>query len=311
MIGTARGDGMGQRWGRIAGAAGLALLLVGCVAPATGPVAAGPPPAPPSAAPASVAPSAAPLAEPSEPPPAPPAAGPVRVLQLNLCSSGIAGCYTGRSTEEAAELVRAEAPDLITVNEACEDDLVVLRDALAEVVPEGSATSAFQAARDRTTGGGYRCVNGRQYGNGLVSRWPTGSAGGGGIHPAQDPDDPEERSWVCRDVAAPSVLSVCTTHLAYTVREVALAQCAHLSGTVVPELRARTGGAPVVLGADLNLGTGGPELDACLPAGHTRAGDGGPQHVVATPGLVVADHRTIDLDGSTDHPGLLVTLVPG
>ena len=175
----------------------------------------------------------------------------------------------------------------------------------------GTAPSAFQAARDRTTGAGYRCVNGRQYGNGLVSRWPTGSAGGGGIHPAQDPDDPEERSWVCRDVAAPSVLSVCTTHLAYTVREVALAQCAHLSGTVVPELRARTGGAPVVLGADLNLGAGGPELDACLPAGHTRAGDGGPQHVVATPGLVVADHRTIDLDGSTDHPGLLVTLVPG
>jgi hypothetical protein len=303
MIGTARGDGTVQRWGRMAGAAGLALLLVGCVAPATGSVAAGPPPAP-----ASAAPSAAPPAAPSEPPPA---AGPVRVLQLNLCSSGIAGCYTGRSTEEAAELVRAEAPDLITVNEACEDDLVVLRDALAEVVPGGSATSAFQAARDRTTGEGYRCVNGRQYGNGLVSRWPTGSAGGGGIHPAQDPDDPEERSWVCRDVAAPSVLSVCTTHLAYTVREVALAQCAHLSGTVVPELRARTGGAPVVLGADLNLGAGGPELDACLPPGHTRAGDGGPQHVVATPGLVVADHRTIDLDGSTDHPGLLVTLVPG
>ena len=27
---------------------------------------------------------------------------PVRVLQLNLCNSGIAACYTGRSTAEAA-----------------------------------------------------------------------------------------------------------------------------------------------------------------------------------------------------------------
>jgi hypothetical protein len=68
------------------------------------------------------------------------------------------------------------------------------------------------------------------------------------------------------------------------------------------------GGAPVVLGADLNLGPDDPELDSCLPAGHTRVDDGGPQYVVATPGLAVTDHRLVDLRGSTDHPGLLVTL---
>jgi len=31
---------------------------------------------------------------------------------------------------------------------------------------------------------------------------------------------------------------------------------------------------------------------------------------VATPEYVVDDHRTIDLRGTTDHPGLLVTLAP-
>jgi hypothetical protein len=38
------------------------------------------------------------------------------------------------------------------------------------------------------------------------------------------------------------------------------------------------------------------------------AGDGGQQHVIGTPGFAVSDVRSVDLRGSTDHPGLLVTL---
>src|SRR4051812_5360187 len=45
---------------------------------------------------------------------------PVRLLQLNLCNSGIAACYTGRSVAEAATVIRAEAPDLVTLNEICQ-----------------------------------------------------------------------------------------------------------------------------------------------------------------------------------------------
>ena len=67
----------------------------------------------------------------------------------------------------------------------------------------------------------------------------------------------------------------------------------------------------MVLGADLNLGSGdSPDLKACLPPNSALVDDGGPQHVVATPEYVVDDHRTIDLRGTTDHPGLLVTLAP-
>lgn len=236
----------------------------------------------------------------------------VRVLQLNLCNSGAAGCYTGRATAEAAAVVRAEAPDVVTLNEVCSDDVPAVADALADVVPGGAVASAFQPARDGRTGDAYRCRDGRRYGVGVVARWPAapGSTPHGGIYPDQDPDDPEQRAWLCLDVAATPALTVCTTHLAYTRRAVAAAQCRYFFGTVVAGLRARDGAAPLVLGADLNLGAGDdPDLRSCIPAGFALAGAGGPQHVVGTPDLAVRDVGTVGLRGATDHPGLLATLI--
>ncbi len=236
---------------------------------------------------------------------------PVRVLQLNLCNSGIAACYTGRSTAEAAAVIRAEIPDVITLNEICQDDVSTMRQALADVVPGGDVASAFQAAHDRRTGEDFRCRNGQSYGIGLISRWPSvsGSSTGGGIYSTQDTEDPEERAWLCLTVAAIPGVTACTTHLADTKREVAVAQCRYLFGTVIAGMRERDAGLPVVLGADLNLGSGDdPDLRSCLPAGWAVADDGGVQHVVATPEFVVIGSRPIDMRGTTDHPGLLVTL---
>ena len=246
----------------------------------------------------------------------PPRAGgvpvaPVRVLQLNLCNSGIAACYTGRSTAEAATVIHAEIPDLVTLNEICQGDLPALQRALAEVIPDGRVASAFQAARDRRTGAVYRCRNGQPYGIGLVSRWPSipGSAAGGGIYPSQDTDDPEERAWLCLGVAATPAITVCTTHLADTKLAVATAQCRYMFGTVIAGMREPDSAVPVVLGGDLNLGSGDTaELRSCLPAGSAVVGDGGVQYVVATPEFVVSGSQRIDLRGTTDHPGLLVTL---
>jgi endonuclease/exonuclease/phosphatase family metal-dependent hydrolase len=237
----------------------------------------------------------------------------VKVLQLNLCSSGIAACFTGRSTAAAAAVIRAQVPDVVTLNEVCDDDVATLEQALSAVLPGDRVVSAFQPARNGRTGEPYRCRNGRQYGIGVVSRWPsvTGSPPSGGIYPAQDADDPEERAWLCLDAAADPAVAVCTTHLAYTKRSVAGAQCRYLFDSVIGGIRARDGAAPVVLGGDLNLGTGdSPDLKACLPPGSALVDDGGPQHVVGTPEFVVDDVETIDLRGTTDHPGLLVTLAP-
>jgi len=241
-------------------------------------------------------------------------AGPLRVLQLNLCNSGIAACYTGGATSEAATVIHTQIPDLVTLNEICQDDLPTLQRALGGVTPDRTVVSAFQAARDRRTGGMYRCRNGRPYGIGLISRWPLtpGTAPARGIYPNQDSDDPEERAWLCLGVAASPHVTLCTTHLAYTKREVATAQCRYLLGTVISRMRHRQPAVPVILGGDLNLGSrDSADLTSCLPAGDPLADDGGLQCIVVTPDFVVSDSRLIDLHGTTDHPGLLVTLSPG
>jgi len=262
----------------------LVTVLTGCTATATGVSADAPLPVQPAA------------------PPAPS----LRVLQLNLCNSGIAGCYAnGRAIDVAARVIRAEAPDLVTLNEICDGDVPALEGALAAAAPEADVTSEFEPARQRDTGDPYRCRNGQQFGNGIVSRWPSvpGSAGSG-RYPIQDGEDPEERTWVCMDAAAAAPVGVCTTHLAYTDRDVTIGQCRYLFDTVVPGRR-----APLVLGGDLNLGSDdGGELGSCLPADAAVTDDGEVQVVAATPEFVVTGTRTIDLRGASDHPGLLVTL---
>ena len=40
--------------------------------------------------------------------------GGVRVLQMNLCDSGLARCYTGRSVSQASDVIRAEVPDAVS-----------------------------------------------------------------------------------------------------------------------------------------------------------------------------------------------------
>jgi hypothetical protein len=233
-----------------------------------------------------------------------PAGRPVRVLQMNLCNSGEAGCYTGRALAAAIEVIRAHEPDLVTLNEICEDDVDALGRALAEVHQQ-RVVSAFQSARDGRTGEPYRCVrNGRPYGVGLLARVAEqGHTTHGEIYPAQDPDDPEQRAWLCVTTAA---LHACTTHLAYTSATVALAQCRHLLETAIPTLR---GDLPTVLGADLNLRFGGsPDLGSCLPSGYLRVDDGGVQQVLVSDDFAVLSTRLIAMDGATDHPSLLVTL---
>lgn len=243
----------------------------------------------------------------------PTAAGPVttvRVLQLNLCNSGIAACYTGRARTQAAAVIRAEAPDLVTLNEVCRDDLPPLRESLANAFPGADVVSAFQAAHDRRTGAEFRCRNGESDGIGLVSRWPSvpGSTPGG-VYPDQDLQDPEERVWLCLTAQSTPAITTCTTHLDDRKREVAVAQCDYLFQTVITKVHQEGAADPVVLGGDLNLGSGDdPDLRSCLPADFGVADDGGVQHIVATPGLAVTASRTIDLGDTTDHPGLLVTL---
>jgi endonuclease/exonuclease/phosphatase family metal-dependent hydrolase len=295
------GRSYGGLW--VAVACCLIAVLAGCTGPVTGVNAAGPQP---DAVESNAGESNAGESNAGE-------RAPVRVLQLNLCNSGIAACYSGgRSIEEGAAVIGDQVPDLVTLNEVCDGDMPALERALARAVPGGKAVSAFQAARDRGTGEGYRCANGQQYGIGIVSRWRLvpGSSPEAGIYPVQDLEDPEERAWLCLDVAAAPTVGVCTTHLAYTDREVTVGQCKYLFDTVIAERRARDG-VPLVMSGDMNIKSGDRQaLASCLPADAAVADDGDVQRVVATPEFVVDTSQPIELRVFTEHPGLLVTLAP-
>lgn len=237
----------------------------------------------------------------------------LRVLQLNLCNSGRAGCYTGRSVAEAVEVIRAGTPGLVTLNEICQDDVAVLARAFADVHGRGSAVSAFAVAGDRPSGDATRCRNGQPYGIGLLLRLPAPDPAytvHSGMHPTQDVADPEQRAWLCVHVAG--TVHACTTHLAATSGTVALAQCRHLLDTVVPTIRRSAGYAPTVVGGDLNLRHGGsPDVRSCLPPGHRRIDDGAVQQIMATADVTIGARRSVDMRGATDHPGLLATVTVG
>ncbi|MCZ7436819.1 endonuclease/exonuclease/phosphatase family protein [Micromonospora sp. WMMC241] len=236
--------------------------------------------------------------------------GTLRILQMNLCNSGRAGCWTGRAVPRAAEVIAAEMPDVVTLNEVCRDDVDTLERALAAGTSGTRVVSAFQAAGDRPSGAATRCNNGQPYGIGLLARL---DARGDrpevhrGTYPAQDLADPEQRVWLCLHAAA--VLHACTTHLANTDGAVALAQCGHLVGAVVPAIRRAGGYAPTVLGGDLNLRAGGaPDVRSCVPPDYRRVDDGARQQIMATSDVTICCHRAVDMRGSTDHPALLATL---
>lgn len=234
----------------------------------------------------------------------------VGVLQLNLCDSGIATCFTGRSVAKAAAVIRAERPAIVTLNEVCRDDVFDLRRVMSRIATARTVAATFEPAEDRRTNRAFRCANGELYGIGVLASIPSAAAGWHsyrGLYPTQNPFDPEERVWLCIDVVA--AYFACTTHTASTSSAVALAQCRYLLNSAVPMIRARAGGAPVIVGADLNLPAGGlPDPQSCLPHGYQRVDDGSRQDVITSSGFALRSRTVIDMHGATDHPGLFATL---
>jgi hypothetical protein len=236
----------------------------------------------------------------------------VRVLQMNLCNSGRAGCYSGgRAVRVAATLIHQHEPDMVSLNEVCRDDVQALEQALVATSAAATVASAFRSAVDRPTRAPVRCENGEEFGNGVLAVVPSRAAGYdiyGGIYPDQDPADPEERVWVCIDLA--TQFAACATHTASISSDVALAQCRYLLRSAAPTMSGSDGGDPVILGADLNLAAhGSPSPQSCLPGGYQRVDDGALQDVVVSAGIEVRSHLVIDMRATTDHPGLLVDVV--
>jgi hypothetical protein len=236
---------------------------------------------------------------------------PLRVLQLNLCNSGLAGCFDGgKSVPEAATVIASNKPDVVTLNEICQPDVVTLSATLANAFSGSTVVWAFKAAADRRTGAAYKCKNGQDYGIGLIAHIPGTFAGSqifSGIYASQDTTSSEERAWLCID--AVGSFYACTTHLASTSGTVALNQCKDLMNNLIPAVHTSGGAnAPTVVGGDLNLKFGGsPNAQSCVPPGYFRKGDGSVQHIMASTDLVFSSSKSINMD-HTDHDGWLVAL---
>jgi hypothetical protein len=223
----------------------------------------------------------------------------ITVLQLNICHGGMAGCYRGDAViAKATEVIKQSKPQVLSVNEACSGDVDRLRPAME------SARAVFAEAQN-LDGTPVLCRGSdERYGNILmVSTKFAGTAEESGIYPAQyrGADGHRElRSWACLPAAQ---LNACTTHLSADNAPTALAQCKDIMG------RAARYPRPTIVSGDLNLrATGSPSIGDCDTDGFSRESDSGVQQVYVSDDLSVASTSRIDMVGTTDHPGLLVTL---
>jgi hypothetical protein len=257
----------------------------------------------------------------------PRAASPFTTLQMNLCNSGIAGCFTGRASAKARQLVLDRAPALVTVNEACESDVTEqLLPAMLSLYPNEWLFWTFAPAAHRGTRDPVLCTpeaGGKErgrFGNGAVGRLLTEArprfAIEGGLFPddrpqpgeLQDRAHAELRSWVC--ARANRVYRACTTHLdnpsatgAGTPEHTRVAsnQCRFLTTSIQSDL-------PTVVLGDLNLdgdATARYNVLGCLPQGWSRGDDGSVQHVLASNGFGAVTAEVVSMGGTTDHPALL------
>jgi endonuclease/exonuclease/phosphatase family metal-dependent hydrolase len=219
------------------------------------------------------------------------------LMQMNLCLSGLAGCY-GKAAypavvEEAVARIREARPDAVTLNETCRNDVAKI-----------GRRTGYHLRFTRVIYGGerLRCV--RPGGRGLFGDAVLTKAA---IESAESQDFEaqaglERRRWLC--VTTRVDVDVCTAHLnTRSPIEVAGndAQCAELAALLARRAARRT----VTFGGDVN------RRDSCAPAGlWTRTDNSaeqapGLQHVYGSGALRSPSAEVLSAT-HTDHDVLLV-----
>jgi endonuclease/exonuclease/phosphatase family metal-dependent hydrolase len=219
------------------------------------------------------------------------------LLQMNLCLSGLAGCYARAEypavADEAVARIREVHPDAVTFNEACGGDVAVIA---------------------RRTGYHFRFSAVMYYGKALPCVKPGGrglfgdavltraSIQGSGSQAFAVQAGPERRQWLC--VSTRIGVDVCTAHLASPEADEVAAnepQCAELRAILALRAAART----VIFGGDVN------RRPSCAPLGFwTRTDrsahqDPGSQQVYGTGAFHSPSTRVLPAM-HTDHDVLLV-----
>jgi endonuclease/exonuclease/phosphatase family metal-dependent hydrolase len=218
-------------------------------------------------------------------------------MQMNLCLSGLAGCYAKAAypavVEEAVARIREADPDAVTVNEACRGDVARI-----------ARRTGYQLRFSRVIYRGERLGCVRPGGRGLFGDAILTAAA---IDSADSEDFEgqagiERRRWLC--VTTRADVDVCTTHLnTRTTVEVAgnEAQCVELTALLGRRAAART----VIFGGDVN------RRHSCAPAGlwtrTDRSAEQAPglQHVYGS-GTLRSPSAEVVPAAHADHDVLLV-----
>jgi endonuclease/exonuclease/phosphatase family metal-dependent hydrolase len=219
------------------------------------------------------------------------------LMQMNLCLSGLAGCYRRVAypavVEEAAARIHEARPDAVTFNEACRNDVARI-----------ARRTGYHLRFSRVIYGGkrLRCIRpgGRGlFGDAVLTEAAIKSTnsqafeGQAGI---------EQRRWLC--VTTRVRVDVCTAHLnTRSTAEVAGndAQCVELTTLLARRAAAHT----VIFGGDVN------RRHSCAPDGAWTRTDSsakqaaGLQHVYGTRDLRSPAAEVVPAT-HTDHDVLLV-----
>jgi endonuclease/exonuclease/phosphatase family metal-dependent hydrolase len=224
------------------------------------------------------------------------------LMQMNLCLSGLAGCYGAAAYPagvwEAVARIRARRPDAVTLNETCRRD-----------VERIARRTGYHLRFARVIYGGEElpCIDpgGRGlFGDAVLTKAPVEAfehrpfAAQGGL---------EERGWLCLTTRQQDV---CTAHLGTRRNAVATAandaQCAELRAVLARRAAARA----VAFGGDVN------RSGSCAPDGlwtltdASAAQSPGVQHVYGSAGAFRSPTATVLPDRRSDHDVLLVRARP-
>jgi endonuclease/exonuclease/phosphatase family metal-dependent hydrolase len=213
------------------------------------------------------------------------------LLQMNLCLSGLAGCYARvaypAGVDDAIALIHRRRPDAVTLNESCRGDVV-------RIARETGYHLRFSRVVYR--GDRLRCAHPRgrgRFGDAVLTRSPVTRTEN---HAFRTQQGLERRRWLCVATAA---VNVCTAHLntrASAERSGNDAQCRELRAI----LAAR---APVVFAGDVN------RRPSCAPRGFWTRTDAaarqapGLQHAYGT---LRSPTAAVLPAAHTDHDVLLV-----
>jgi len=227
----------------------------------------------------------------------PPAGSTYTLMQMNLCLSGLGGCYGKVAypavVEEAVARIREAHPDVVTFNEACRGDVALIARRtgyhlrFSRVIYLGTPLACSQPG-DRGL-----------FGDAVLTKAAIESTDS---RPFEAQAGIERRRWLC--VTTGVDIDVCTAHLATRETDEVAAndpECTELRALLARRAAART----VIFAGDVN------RRSSCAPEGFWTRTDGsaeqdpGRQHVYGT-GALRSPSAEVAPATHTDHDILLV-----